>query len=150
MSVEKFLNTKAGTYLVLGVAGVIVLNVLPKVFASLVEGTLTGAGSAVGGAVTGTVKGLNNAITAVNQGTPYQGYGVIGTLGNVTNEVLGGVPEKIGSFIGGLIFDLKETFDPANPNTALARQFNQANSLLRPEDRLPERTYTSRGASGSW
>lgn len=48
------------------------------------------------------------AVGEVNKGTPYEGAGVVGTLGNVTNQVSGGFFERIGSSIGGALADLKD------------------------------------------
>lgn len=45
------------------------------------------------------------AINNVNQGTPYQGFGVVGTLGNATNQVSGNILEEIGSKIGLTLYD---------------------------------------------
>lgn len=57
-------------------------------------------------------RGVSNAVINdnpaldVNQGTPYKGFGVLGTLGNITNRVLGGVPQAIGeSRAVGAVFD---------------------------------------------
>lgn len=35
----------------------------------------------------------------VNKGTPYEGTGAVGTLGNLTNQILGGVPQSLGESI---------------------------------------------------
>ena len=54
------------------------------------------------------------AIANVNEGTPFEDTGPIGTLGNVTDTVLLGVPSTIGSAIGeffsGSFFD-RRTLD---------------------------------------
>lgn len=55
------------------------------------------ASDATVGAITG-----NNAIT---EGTPYQGAGILGTLGAVTNEASGGTLQKVGEYLGGKMFD---------------------------------------------
>lgn len=49
-----------------------------------------------------------NAVKEVNKGTSYEGAGVVGTLGNVTNQVSGGFLERVGSSIGGALADLKD------------------------------------------
>lgn len=54
------------------------------------------------------VKAGVTAVAEVNKGTPYEGAGVVGTLGNVTNQVSGGLFERIGSSIGGALADLKD------------------------------------------
>lgn len=47
------------------------------------------------------------SIAELNKGTPYEGFGVVGTLGNATNQALGGLPERIGGWIGGKLADLR-------------------------------------------
>lgn len=42
----------------------------------------------------------------VNKGTPYEGAGIPGTLGNLTNQALGGAPQAIGESIGGGLYSL--------------------------------------------
>lgn len=47
------------------------------------------------------------AIASVNEGTPYEGYGVGGTLGNATNTIIGfGLLDDLGGWIGRSIYDL--------------------------------------------
>ena len=41
-----------------------------------------------------------------NKGTPFEGTGAIGTLGNVTNQVLGGAPQAAGEAISEALFNL--------------------------------------------
>lgn len=36
----------------------------------------------------------------INKGTPYEGSGAVGTLANLTNQVLGGVPQALGDALG--------------------------------------------------
>jgi hypothetical protein len=48
------------------------------------------------------------AVTNVNEGTPFEDTGVVGTLGNVTNQASGGVLANIGSAIGGFAADIRE------------------------------------------
>lgn len=52
------------------------------------------------------VSWLLNKFTNINKGTPFEGAGAVGTLGNVTNQVLGGAPQAIGERIGGALADL--------------------------------------------
>ena len=49
-----------------------------------------------------------NAVKEVNKGTAYEGAGVVGTLGNVTNQASGGFFERIGSKIGGALADIAD------------------------------------------
>lgn len=50
-----------------------------------------------------------------NEGTPYEGTGAVGTLGNIANQVLGGAPADIGSAIGTTLYDW--THDDSNANS---------------------------------
>ena len=46
--------------------------------------------------------------TDINEGTPFEGTGVVGTLGNITNQASGGIFARIGSAIGGAAADIRE------------------------------------------
>ena len=46
------------------------------------------------------------AVADVNKGTPYEGAGVVGTLGNAANQVSGGVLADFGSWLGGKVYDI--------------------------------------------
>lgn len=53
------------------------------------------------------------AVANVNQGTPYQGAGVVGTLGNLTNQASGGTLASLGSWLGGKAYDfVNGSYDP--------------------------------------
>lgn len=54
-----------------------------------------------------TVKSAADTVASVNEGTPFEGFGPIGTLGNATDKVLFGLPSRLGSFIGNKIADLQ-------------------------------------------
>jgi hypothetical protein len=56
--------------------------------------------------VKGEAAAAAQAVANVNQGTPYEGAGIIGTLGNFTNQALGGVPQSVGQSLGGWLYDL--------------------------------------------
>lgn len=58
------------------------------------------------GAVVDGVKSTATAISNVNQGTPYEGTGVIGTLGHTVDTIGGGVFSSAGEWIGGKLYDL--------------------------------------------
>lgn len=47
-----------------------------------------------------------DAVANINEGTPFEGTGVVGTLGNVTNQASGGVLAEIGSSIGLFFSDI--------------------------------------------
>jgi hypothetical protein len=61
----------------------------------LLRKTITDTAAAAGGILSG-----NNAAT---RGTDYEGKGAAGTVGAVTNAVLGGLPASAGSWIAGLL-----------------------------------------------
>jgi hypothetical protein len=46
-----------------------------------------------------------NAVNNVNAGTPYEGAGVVGTLGNGANQLSGGALQSVGEWIGGTLYD---------------------------------------------
>lgn len=60
--------------------------------------TVKDVASAAGGVLSG-----DNALT---EGTPYQGAGVLGTLGAAANEASGGFLESTGHRIGGWVYDV--------------------------------------------
>jgi len=49
------------------------------------------------------------AIASVNEGTPFEGAGVIGTAGNVANRASGGLLARAGSAIGLFFSDIIDT-----------------------------------------
>ncbi len=49
------------------------------------------------------------AVSDVNVGTPFEGTGVVGTLGNVTDKASGGLLSDAGSAIGLFFSDLFDT-----------------------------------------
>lgn len=49
----------------------------------------------------------DNPILDVNQGTPYEGKGIVGTAANAVNRLSGGFLGKFGSFIGRKIADVR-------------------------------------------
>lgn len=58
--------------------------------------TLLGVGVAVVAAIYFFGARVFNAVKNINQGTPYEGAGAVGTLGNFTNQLLGGAPQSLG------------------------------------------------------
>lgn len=60
-----------------------------------------------------SVKGAATAVSNINQGTPYQGAGVVGTLGNLTNQASGGTLATLGSWLGGKLYSaINGEYDP--------------------------------------
>lgn len=116
------LNSKAG---MIGV-GVLAAGAVLYFFGRKVAGA---AGDAAGAVV--------DAISNVNAGTPYEGYGAIGTLGNAANAVSGGAFQRWGESLGGAIFNVfHKPYDPNNPNTPALRKAASAASPVRAEDAL--------------
>lgn len=56
--------------------------------------------------VLGVAYGVYKAFTDFNKGTPYEGTGAVGTLGNVADQLSGGTLSAAGSAIGISLFDL--------------------------------------------
>lgn len=69
---------------------------------------LIGAGIVIGVGILARAAGgaTVDAIAGVNEGTPFEGAGVVGTLGNAANTVSGGVLADIGSSIGLFFSDI--------------------------------------------
>lgn len=91
--------------LVLAVAGVAILAGLYYIGREATKDAYSGA-KTVAGDVGETVGGVFTGNNAITRDTPYQGGGVLGTLGAATNGILGGVPQKVGEKIGGWAFDI--------------------------------------------
>jgi len=70
------------------------------------------------------------AVAEVNKGTVYEGAGVVGTLGNATNQLSGGFFERIGSAIGGKLADIADgrRTKTANPSTTFQPRAIAVNS----------------------
>lgn len=74
--------------------------------AVLVGGLLVWWVSRNAGEVVDGVGGLLTGDNQITEGTVYEGKGVAGTLGSATNQILGGLPELVGSGLGGWFGDL--------------------------------------------
>lgn len=76
-----------------------------------------------------------DAVQNVNAGTPYEGFGVLGTLGNAANQLSGGWLQHFGETIGSSIFDVfNKPYDPNNPYTPALRKAATYASATRAED----------------
>jgi hypothetical protein len=64
------------------------------------------------------------ALADVNQGTPYEGTGVVGTLGNAANQVSGGWLADQGTQLGGWLYEF------LNPSAAATTTTNAAPATL--------------------
>lgn len=105
MKAPVVLQSKEGQWVVLGLVALIVVYYIGKKIVTAGAQAAGAAASATGGALSG-----NNSLT---QGTPYEGAGILGTLGAATNTILGGAPEKIGNWIGGALPG--NNYDPNAP-----------------------------------
>lgn len=47
-----------------------------------------------------------SAVANINEGTPYDGAGVVGTLGNAANALSGGLLARLGGWIGRGLYDV--------------------------------------------
>lgn len=47
-----------------------------------------------------------DTVSSINEGTPYEGTGVVGTLGHGVNVLTGNWLDDFGSWIGGSIYDM--------------------------------------------
>lgn len=66
--------------------------------------------------VTRAASSAVKAVSNVNQGTPYEGTGVLGTLGHATDAASGGLLSQFGGWLGRKVFDLThEEYDPNAP-----------------------------------
>jgi hypothetical protein len=59
------------------------------------------------------------AVANVNKGTPYEGTGAVGTLGNVANQISGGSLASIGESLGSKVYDLFNSDPVASSGTVL-------------------------------
>lgn len=109
----KVFSGPAGYALAIGVAGVVFYVIYKTLGSDLKKG-----GAAVGGAAAtlGTSiwnsPGSADSSYNLNAGSPYAGYGVVGSLGNVTNQASGGVLAAFGSWIAGKVADVTLPYDP--------------------------------------
>ena len=83
----------------------------------------------------------NEGQAQINMGASYVGLAPSSGQQGYNDNPLQGLTRGLGDFVGGRLFDLARTIDPSNPNSPLRRRANQAGSVLRPEDRVPERVF---------
>lgn len=72
------------------------------------------------GAVVDGVKSTATAVSNINQGTPYEGAGVVGTLGHATDTISGGLFSSAGEWLGGKLYDLFGDDPAVNPSGTTA------------------------------
>lgn len=69
-------------------------------------------------AVVDGVKTTATAVNNINQGTAYEGAGVIGTVGHGFDALSGGNLSSFGEWLGGKAYDLfNDDYDPNKPAT---------------------------------
>lgn len=141
MKVPAVFKSEAGQYIALGAVALLVVYFVTKQ-AAKAAGAVA---SAAGGVLTG-----NNALT---QGTPYQGAGVIGTLGAAANDVSGGTLQSVGDYIGNKLADW---FQPS-PTAATSSDTTGANTQAINRDQVSASNFgltpdiSATGVSdGSW
>lgn len=79
---------------------------------------LAGKKAVVAAADTGA--GIVTGNNAITKGTPYEGAGVLGTLGSAVNQASGGTLQSIGEKIGGTLYDWMHP-DEANINEQMSK-----------------------------
>lgn len=90
----------------------------------------------LGGAIGEGAKKAAAAVGNINAGTPYEGYGVVGTAGNAADKLTGGALSRFGSWLGEAAFNVfNKEYDPNNPNTPAQRKLSYSISPVRPEDK---------------
>lgn len=109
----KIFSGPAGYALAIGVGGIVFYMLYKTLGADLKKGA-----KAVGSAATtlgtsiwnapGTADSANN----LNRGTPYAGTVVVGSLGNIVNQGLGGAPQSIGEWLAGILPGSGNDYDP--------------------------------------
>jgi hypothetical protein len=117
LSTPAVLKTKEGQWVVLGLVAVAVVYYIGK---HVISGAVA-AGGAVADAAGGVLSG-NNRLT---QGTPYEGDGVLGTLGAATNTVSGGALQSIGEWFASVLPGSGNDYD-ANAGTQFATSSSTA------------------------
>lgn len=68
---------------------------------------MAGVGVVFGFIVVGAL--LKRQILDFNKGTAFEGSGVVGSLGNVTDKLSGGILSRFGSFLGETISGVTDT-----------------------------------------
>lgn len=110
---NQLLNTQAGKWGVIVAVGAVAFYVIARKTASAATDA---AVDVVAGVVTG-----ENALT---KDTPYEGYGVLGTLGAGFNAASGGTFQRWGESLGGWLFD-KLNPDPLADQEAILASIRQ-------------------------
>ncbi len=67
----------------------------------------------------GIVYAVYKSFTNFNKGTPYEGTGAVGTLGNVADQLSGGVLSATGSAIGTTLYDWTHSDESVTATTLI-------------------------------
>lgn len=115
----KLLNTEAGKWATIIVVGAGVAYLIARKTATEATEVAT---EVVSGIVTG-----DNALT---KDTPYEGAGILGTLGSVFNKASGGTFQRWGEALGGWTYDLLHGDEDArrlSEQEAILQSWREAN-----------------------
>lgn len=99
-------------YALLGAVAIVGFVVVKNALAAGVSQVASAAGTA-GTAVLDTASGIATGNLASAQGTPYQGFGILGTLGLATDKLFGGGLSAFGGWIGSKVYDITNS-SPTN------------------------------------
>ncbi len=116
-------------YILLGVVGIVGFIVVKNAVAGVANaagdavGKAVGAAGTLGDAVIDTASNLGTGNTQTAHGTPYEGKGILGTLGAYTDALFGGGLSKFGGWLGGNVYDATH---PDDKQGAVSN--NQANN----------------------
>jgi hypothetical protein len=103
---KPIIDKVAGDPVKFALAGAIVVGVVYLIVRQSIKDTADVALSTALGVVSG-----NNVLT---RGTPYEGAGVLGTLGAAANTASGGVLQSWGESLGGWFYDVTHrNYDPS-------------------------------------
>jgi hypothetical protein len=110
-----------------GIAGKLLDNPIQLALGiAVVIGVVYYVGRKVVTDVASTGASIVSGDNAITRGTPYQGAGILGTLGSAANTALGGVPQSVGERLGDWLFELThKDYDPNEGLTTGARIVKQ-------------------------
>lgn len=134
MGVTSSLNALAKSpmlgYAIVGIVGIVAFEVVTGKISDLFNGIgnlgskAAGAAGAVGTAVIQTAGDFATGSGALTANTPYQGDGILGSLGAATDKLFGGGLSAFGGWIGDKVYDA--THGDSSPSLNLSN--NGANN----------------------
>ena len=111
-----------------------VVNALNSKAVMVAAGVLAGGlvlyfvGRQFGKAAGDTARAAADAVARVNEGTPYEGTGPVGTIAHGVDRVAGGWLSRFGGWLGGAIYDATHAeYDPNAPATQDERDYYEIN-----------------------